>query len=223
MIEPEVKETLIEQFRGYLDSLTDAPSEVSGSEAAGQVDLYTLFIELAALKNEVKLEARQVKGAVDQFREVFGMVEQTNQRLSRELDRAREAQARSVLEDQRPLLLGILELRDRIEAGLESARAYRPGLLQRLGARQRRFQQGLVEGMEITLRRVDELLARYRVQAISAVGQRLNPHTMHAAAVEHSADRPEGSVLSEVRKGFLRGEEVLRPAEVIVNRKGSPT
>jgi molecular chaperone GrpE len=223
MIEPEIKETLIAQFRGYLDSLTEVPSEVSGNEGTGKVDLYSLFIELASLKNEVKLEGRQVKGALDQFREVFGMVEQTNQRLSRELDRARAAQVRSVWEDQRPLLLGILELRDRIEAGLKSARAYRPGLLYRLGARQRRFQQGLLEGMEITLRRVDELLARYRVQAISAIGQHLNPHTMHAAGVEHRADRPEGWVLSEVRKGFLRGEEVLRPAEVIVNKEGSST
>jgi molecular chaperone GrpE len=223
MIETEVKETLIAQFRGYLDSLTEAPSEGAGTEVTGEVDLYSLFIELAALKNEVKLEARQVKGALDQFREVFAMVEQTNQRLSRELDRAREAQARSVWEEQRPLLLGILELRDRIEAGLDSARAYRPRLLQRLGTRPRRFQQGLLEGMEITLRRVDELLARYRVKAISAIGQRLNPHTMHAAGVEHRADRPEGCVLSEVRKGFLQGEDVLRPAEVIVNKEGSST
>jgi molecular chaperone GrpE len=223
MIETDIKETLIAQFRGYLDSLPEAPSEVSGNEDTGEVDLYSLFIELAALKNEVKLEGRQVKAALDQFREVFGMVEQTNQQLSRELDRAREAQVRSVWEDQRPLLLGILELRDRIEAGLESARAYHPGLLHRLGARPRRFQQGLLEGMEITLRRVDELLARYRVQAISAIGQRLNPHTMHAAGVEHRADRPEGCVLSEVRKGYLRGEEVLRPAEVIVNKEGAST
>jgi molecular chaperone GrpE len=223
MIETELKETLIAQFSGYLDSLPEAPTEVSVNEGTGEIDLYSLFIELAALKNEVKLEGRQVKGALDQFREVFGMVEQTNQRLSRELDRAREAQVRSVWEDQRPLLLGILELRDRIEAGLDSARAYRPGLLHRLGARPRRFQQGLLEGMEITLRRVDELLARYRVQAISAIGQRLNPHTMHAAGIEHRADRPEGCVLSEVRKGYLRGEEVLRPAEVIVNKEGSST
>ncbi len=215
------KETLLEQFRNYLDSIAEDPSEAPGGSDTSEVDLFSLFTELAALKNEVKLESRQVKGALDQFRELFSTLEQTNQRLVRELDHARETATRSEWDSQRPLLLGMLELRDRIEAGLGSVRAYRPGMFQRVGRKQRGFLQGLIEGMEITLRRMDELLARSQVQFVSVVGQQLDPHTMHAVGVEHHADHPEGIVLSEVRKGFQRGEEVLRLAEVIVNKKGS--
>lgn len=219
MIDAHAKEALVAEFRGYLDNRAEVLDEEPSDIETDEVDLFSLFTELTAIKNEVKLEARQVKGALDQFRELTGMLEQTNQRLSRDLENAREEQAQSVWNSQHPLLLGIVDLRDRIEAGLESARAYRPGLLQRLGVRRQNFLHGLIEGMEITLRRVDELLVRNQVQAVAAVGQRLDPHTMHAAGVEYRADRSEGVVLSEVRKGFLRGEEILRLAEVIVNKE----
>lgn len=218
MIDAQAKEELVAQFRGYLDGLADEPAQGPSAENGGEADLFSLFTELAALNNEVRLESRQVKGALDQFRALFDTLEQTNQRLGRELDQAREAVAQAEQDAQRALLLGILDLRDRIEAGLESARVYRPGPLQRLGKRHRRFMQGLTEGMEITLRRLDELLARYQVRVVSAAGKPLDPYTMHAAAVEHRADQPGGMVLSELRKGFRWGEALLRPAEVIVNQ-----
>jgi len=36
--------------------------------------------------------------------------------------------------------------------------------------------------------------------------------------VEHDPERPEGVVLAELRKGFMRGDDLLRAAEVVANR-----
>jgi molecular chaperone GrpE len=58
------------------------------------------------------------------------------------------------------------------------------------------------------------------VRPIDALGARLDPQRMRAVGVESAQDAPEGIVLREVRRGFLHGQELLRAAEVIVNKKG---
>ncbi len=54
-MDQSTKEKLIEQFREYLET------EQINEEKSQQTDLFSLFTELAALRNEIKLESRQVK------------------------------------------------------------------------------------------------------------------------------------------------------------------
>ncbi|OQY48555.1 MAG: hypothetical protein B6247_24935 [Candidatus Parabeggiatoa sp. nov. 2] len=63
-MDESTKEKLITQFSAYLDSY-------QVNEETQQTDLFSLFTELAALRNEVKLESRQVKNALDLFKETF--------------------------------------------------------------------------------------------------------------------------------------------------------
>jgi len=69
-MDTETKEQLLDRFRAYLDKLPEA-TPVESAETDRRTDLYSLFAELAALKNEVRLESRQVKTALDEFRAVF--------------------------------------------------------------------------------------------------------------------------------------------------------
>jgi molecular chaperone GrpE len=77
----------------------------------------------------------------------------------------------------------------------------------------------VAEGMEISLRRLDGLLAGYQIRALDPVGKRMDPESMKVTAIKHQDDQEDGIVLQEVRKGFLRAGQVLRPAEVIVNKR----
>jgi molecular chaperone GrpE len=122
------------------------------------------------------------------------------------------------IQGQRDMLLGVIELRDRIEAGLRGASRYRPDLLARASRRNTRFLNSLSEGQEITLRRLDDLLHRYQVQPIEAVGSLLDPHSMRVHSVTHEQQYENGQVIEEISKGYRRGEDVLRTAEVIVNK-----
>ena len=79
----------------------------------------------------------------------------------------------------------------------------------------------LIAGTQLTLRRLDELLATHRVRPIETLGHALDPQTMCAVATESARDAPEGSVLREARRGFTHGGELLRAAEVIVNKKAA--
>ena len=128
-----VKETLLDQFRCYLDSIEEAPEE---PDAAGaEADLFTVFVELAAVRNEVRTESRLVKEALDQFRGVFATLQSSHATLEQELKRAQaeaRERGRALL---RPLLLELLDLRDRLAAGLQQPTAPPRALVRALAQR----------------------------------------------------------------------------------------
>ena len=82
-----------------------------------------MFVELAAVRNEVRTESRLVKEALDQFRGVFDTLQSSHATLEQELKRA-QADARERGQALlRPLLLDLLDLRDRLAAGLQQPAA----------------------------------------------------------------------------------------------------
>lgn len=239
-----VKDELTARFRAYLDarSHTSVPFDSAQGTSGGSTpfgsaqgtgggstpfgsaqgtssdsppDLFTLLAELAALKNEVKLESRQVKSALDDFRALFDTLREANACLSDEQERRREQDRKADQQGQKDLLLELLELRDRLQAGLDQARRFRPGWL---AGRAVGFVASMAEGMSMNLRRFDETLARRGVRELPALGQTFDPHTMHAAELARNPYRPAGVVVGELRKGFLYQDRLLRPAEVVVNR-----
>jgi len=210
------KQRLVEEFRACLEQW-----EEEGEDASEPVDLRTLLGEMAALKNEVRLESRQFKGALEELKSFGEALRAHNERLVRDLERAREQAAEAQRQVERRLLLGMLDLRDRLQAGADAAAARRPSVLARLAPGETRFARALSEGLTLTLQRLDELLVTHRVRPIDALGQPLDPQRMRAVGVEAVPEAPDGMVLREARRGFLLGGELLRAAEVIVNKKAT--
>ena len=229
-----VKDSLVAQFRSYLDGIGEdpGPAEEAGGEVGGEADLYALLVELAALRTEVRTESRLVKDALDQFREVFRTMEGAQAALEGQLAEARTraaAQERTLL---RPLLLDLLDVRDRLLAGLQPRvkprmKPPRPWYA-RLFAREAsaRAPQAATatapdawqEGVRMTLGRLDRLLRERLVVPMELVGRRFDPRLARAIATRTVTDREDGIIVEEVRAGFLWDDAVLRPAEVIVGK-----
>ncbi len=221
-LEAQDKERLMEEFRCYLEQW-NAEGEQGGTqdnEAMTQsMDLRTLLGEMAALKNEVRLESRQFKNTLEELRSFGEALREHNERLARDLDRSREQAAESQSQTERRLLLGLLDLRDRLQAGVDASAAVRASPWTRfLAPGQTRLAQSLMQGTTLTLQRLDDLLSSHRVRPIDTLARALDPMTMCAVATESVTDAPEGSVLREVRRGFTHAGELLRAAEVIVNK-----
>ncbi len=214
------KEHLLERFRAYLDEF---PEPEPTAETSRHTDLYSLFAELVALKNEVRLESRQVKTALEEFRAVFETLQAGQSQLGGELERARNAlpeQRRAAL---KPVLLDLLDLHDRLEAGLRALQNHRPSPLGRLlGRREHALLQAVAQGQEISLRRLDQILNAQQVTALATQGQPLDPHTMRAAELDRRTDLANGIVTGELRGGYTWQGELLRLAEVKVNRRPEP-
>jgi len=212
------KAALLARLGSYLEGLDEIPPQPEG----GAPDLFTLLAELAALKNEVKIESRQVKAALDIFRDTFDTLRQAHDRLEGEHARQGEREVRERQEVERELLLELLELRDRLQAGHGQLSRYRPGwLARRSGAAD--YVADIATGQGMLLRRLDEILARRDAHPLPALGQRFDPLTMHAIQTAQDPKQADGRVLTETRTGFLYHGRLLRPAEVIVNKVTVPS
>jgi molecular chaperone GrpE len=214
----DARAALLARFAAYLDDALESPEpDPEECDRTPGPDLYTLLAEVCALKNEVRLESRQVKTALDQLRDAFGLVRTAQTRLEERESQRAEADRRARQESEQDLILELLELRDRLQAGHDQARRYRAGWLARRGGADG-FVTGMAEGLAMSLRRLDETLSRRGVRPLAAVGAPFDPQTMHAAELGQDPAQPEGTVLAELRRGFTQGERLLRPAEVTVNR-----
>ena len=81
--------------------------------------------------------------------------------------------------------------------------------------------KSLIDGIELTEREMQRLLAKHGVKPIEAEGEKFDPHKHQAMFEVPDPSRPEGTVVQVVQAGFSIGERVLRPAMVGV-AKGGP-
>jgi molecular chaperone GrpE len=187
-------------------------------DAGETADLYSVFVEMAGLRSEMRTESRLVKEALDQFRGVFDLLRTSQATVQQELDRARadaREQAHALL---RPLLLDVIDLRDRLVAALKLGATGRPHWSDRLLRRNAPGGAEWQEGLRMTVRRLDQVLLERGVVAVQRVGQPLDPRQARVVATAVDTSVAEGTVIEEVRAGFLWNDQVLRTAEVIVSR-----
>jgi len=216
-VDDSIKQALLSRFQAYLETAETAASE-SQTETS---DLYSIFVEVAGLRSEVRTESRLVKQALDQFRGVFDMLQASQASVQQELDRARSAARDQADAALRPLLLDVIDLRDRLFAALKSASAARPGWLGCLLRRPASSDEAWQEGLRMTLRRLDQVLLDRRVVPMPLVGLPFDPRRARVVATLADASTVEGTVLEEVRTGFLWDDQVLRIADVIVSKNAA--
>jgi molecular chaperone GrpE len=81
--------------------------------------------------------------------------------------------------------------------------------------------KSLIDGIELTEREMQRLLAVHGVKPIEAEGQKFDPHKHQAMFEVPDPTRPEGTVVTVVQAGFAIGDRVLRPAMVGVAKGGA--
>lgn len=209
------KNDLLEDFRHYLEQ-----SRLEPFTMPDQPDLNTLLTEMAGLKTEVKAESRQFKSTLDTLGSALATVQEDNKTLSSELAAHAERLEQQRREIMRTLLLEFVDIYDRLATGLAVLQNYRPvsSLFNHSKDKDVRFIKQFTEGQDMTVRRFEQVLQRYQVRAIDCVGQLLDPMTMTAVETAHVSHLENGIVLEELRKGFLFQDQVLRLAEVKVNK-----
>jgi len=210
------RDEVLRRFEARLDAALareDAPrgipEELLADDETGAeestVDRYRMWAAITALTQEVKLQGRAFK------------------QLSDTMGRDNEARSRKEVLD------GLLELRERLLRGVEAAgtrEKVRPVFWDRLF--RRRWEQvrhaldvvdAMGQGYGLSLKSLDELLARFQVRPIECKGEAFDPRLMSAVDVEETLDAPEGTVVAVYRTGYEWNGAVYRPAQVRVARR----
>lgn len=223
----------MEQFYHWLKEGWAGIEKQTGSESglgpanAGEerreTDLFQLFAELSALRQEVRLESRQLKKNLAQSEYAW-------QQADEKLDQTKTAQE-SLLQEIRRLGLKLgqpdprrdcifefIEIRDKIVESIHHLEQLKlPWPLRTFGAKP--LIDSLLTGQRGVLRQIDTILAKYEVAPLAAIGQKFDPATMQATGVVDTPAQPDGTVVEELRTGFRAAGKILRVAEVTVNRQ----
>jgi len=102
------------------------------------------------------------------------------------------------------LLLKVLGVMDNLERGLS---------YQGSGGADR---DALSTGLRLTHWQMQELLSSEGIKEIRAVGERFDPRLHEAVDTVPGAPDRDGTVYAETQKGYMYGDDVLRPAKVTV-------
>lgn len=78
-------------------------------------------------------------------------------------------------------------------------------------------QPGFCEGVKLTLNQLIHLLRQHGLEPELSLGQPFDPHRHEAMALRANPEFPADAVLEVWSRGWRRGEEVFRPAKVVVN------
>ena len=102
------------------------------------------------------------------------------------------------------LFLEILPVLDHYEMGLETAKKHNAD-------------KSVLDGFQMVYDQFQNVLDKFNLKPIDAVGQPFDPH-VHEALTHMPSDEFEAETCSnQVRRGYLFGEKLLRPAQVVVS------
>lgn len=103
------------------------------------------------------------------------------------------------------LLESLLPVLDNFELGLEAAR-------------QGQDSKGILDGMGMVLKLLQEFLRSQGVELIDTKDAAFDPNLHEAVVQEASEEVPEGHILRQLRKGYKLRDRLLRPATVAVSK-----
>lgn len=78
--------------------------------------------------------------------------------------------------------------------------------------------QKMHEGLDLTLKLLDNIFQKFGLTLIDPQGQKFDPERHQAISMVDSLEVPPNHVINVVQKGFLLHDRLLRPAMVVVAR-----
>lgn len=174
---------------------TDQTLEERSEAAPQEID------ETEQLRERLAEAEKQASEHRDQYLRSRAEMENYKKRLQRNYsDQAQTA--------KKELLKKLLGVEDNLERALQYGESGQAG------------GESLLEGVRLTKYQLDQLLEQEGVHRMEAQGKAFDPHTEEAVHRVHEANVPDHQVVQVVRPGYTYGDQLLRPAQVVVNVHG---
>jgi molecular chaperone GrpE len=173
------------------DNPDETKVEESSSENASTTDL-----ELDNLRQELAVKELEAKTNYDRFLRQVAELDNVKKRSAREREEISRFANEALIKDLLPVV-------DNLERAVAHASGGGNG-------------KPLVEGVEMVLKGLLDVLAKHGVTQISAVGQPFDPSKHEAMAQVESESHEPNSVVEELHKGYTLRDRLLRPALVSV-------
>jgi molecular chaperone GrpE len=177
-----------------LDDQTTAEAEnqLPGSTS----ELLPEATELVKVREQLDAKEKEAKEYHDRYLRQVAELENFKRRITREKDESIRFANEALVKDLIPIV-------DNLERAVAHAKDGGNG-------------RPLVEGVEMVLRGLFDMLAKHGVAQISAIGQPFDPEKHEAMAQVESTTYQPNTVVEEYHKGYLLRDRLLRPSLVSV-------
>lgn len=116
-------------------------------------------------------------------------------RVSRDMDQLRKTAAESLIRDMLPVV-------DNLERALAHAD---------------QKDNPLVQGVDMVMKQFANVLTGRGLEPVPALGVAFDPNVHEALAYQPSDEHPENTVMLEYERGYKLGDQIIRPAKVVVS------
>jgi len=152
---------------------------------------------LEEIQSELETAKQEAKEAYDRFLRVSAEFENYKKRSTREMDDFRKYSNQSLIKE-------MLAVVDNLERALNSSNGNSS------------IDKCMADGVNLTLKEILKVFEKFNVKPIESIGQPFDP-TFHQAMMQEETDEhPENTIITELQKGYMIHDRLLRPSMVVV-------
>ncbi|MDX2440451.1 MAG: nucleotide exchange factor GrpE [Desulfobacterales bacterium] len=152
---------------------------------------------LKGIQVELETAKQEAKETHDRFLRVSAEFENYKKRSTREMDDFRKYSNQSLIKE-------MLAVVDNLERALNSSNGNSS------------IDKCMADGVNLTLKEILKVFEKFNVKPIESIGQPFDP-TFHQAMMQEETDEhPENTIITELQKGYMIHDRLLRPSMVVV-------
>lgn len=174
--------------------------EEQGTEKSTEEVSAVALSELVSLRQQLEAKEQEAKTNYDRLLRQAAELENFKKRTLREREESIRFANEALIKDLLPVV-------DNLERAVAHAQGGGNG-------------KPLVEGVEMVIKGLLDVLNKHGVTQIEAIGQRFDPVKHEAMAQVESENHEPNTVVEEHHKGYLLHSRLLRPALVSVSKRG---
>ncbi len=152
---------------------------------------------LKEIQAKLEIVEQEAKETHDRFLRVSAEFENYKKRSAREMDDFRKYANQSLIKE-------MLAAVDNLERALNSSNGNSSN------------DKCMADGVNMTLKEILKVFEKFNVKPIESIGQLFDP-TFHQAMMQEETDEhPENTIITELQKGYMIHDRLLRPSMVVV-------
>jgi molecular chaperone GrpE len=152
---------------------------------------------LEEIQSELETAKQEAKEAYDRFLRVSAEFENYKKRSTREMEDFRKYANQSLIKE-------MLAVVDNLERALNSSNGNSS------------IDKCMADGVNLTLKEILKVFEKFNVKPIESIGQPFDPTFHQAMMREETDEHSENTIITELQKGYMIHDRLLRPSMVVV-------
>ncbi len=183
-----------------LDIIESDSNQEDGEKNTEENSVHKSQLDLQVLKELLEKEKQSTNEYVEKWKRALADYQNLNKRTSLDINN-------KVTNEVNKVMLNFLTIYEDLIRGKKMLLEDQPDT------------EVWAANFDVVLRNMNSIFNEYNIKAIDAVGQRFNPNLHEAVSIVEDENLDDDTIKEEVAKGYISGDNVIKPSKVIVSKK----